>query len=84
MPSDALLNLPHQVIVLDMAGESIFELMPIKPYALVVGSEAKGASAAMRARADRVASIPMQGGIESLNAAVAAAIGMYQLNNKVQ
>jgi len=68
------------VYLLDMAGENIFDTVPQTPYALVVGSEAKGASEAMRRRADKVVSIPMSGGIESLNAAVAAAIGMYQLN----
>lgn len=67
----------HQIILLDMAGTDIYEVKPQPRYALVVGSEASGASAAMRARADVVASIPMQGGIESLNAAVACAVGMY-------
>lgn len=48
------------------------------PTALVVGSEAHGVSDAVRAEAtDRVA-IPMPGGAESLNAAVAAAILLYE------
>ena len=73
-------ELTQTVYLLDMDGTSVFGVVPDLPYALVVGSEAKGASDALRARADMVVSIPMSGGIESLNAAVAAAIGMYQLN----
>ena len=73
-------DLGQTVYLLDMAGENVQDVVPTVPYALVVGSEAKGASDEMRRRADRVVSIPMAGGIESLNAAVAAAIGMYQLN----
>lgn len=68
------------VLLLDMAGDNVFDVRPMGRYALVVGSEASGASDAMRARADRVVSIPMTGGIESLNAAVAAAVGMYVIN----
>ena len=71
-------NIRGTVYLLDMEGDPISEMSPAEPFALVVGSEAAGATAAMRARADRVVSIPMSGGIESLNAAVAAAIGMYQ------
>jgi len=48
------------------------------PTALVIGSEAHGASGAVRAEAtDRVA-IPMPGGAESLNAAAAASILLYE------
>ncbi len=70
----------HTVFIMDMAGESIYDAVPPARFALVVGNEALGISDAMRSRADRVLSVPMQGGIESLNVAVAAAIGMYQLN----
>jgi TrmH family RNA methyltransferase len=48
------------------------------PSALVIGSEAHGVSDAVRAEAtDRVA-VPMPGGAESLNAAAAAAILLYE------
>jgi TrmH family RNA methyltransferase len=43
----------------------------------VIGSEAHGVSAAARASADLSVSIPMAGGAESLNAAVAAAVALY-------
>jgi RNA methyltransferase, TrmH family len=45
--------------------------------AWVIGSEAHGVGAGATARADHRIRIPMPGGIESLNAAVAAAICLY-------
>ena len=47
--------------------------------ALVVGSEGKGVSRLVRESSDFVATLPMAGKIESLNAAVAAAIVMYEV-----
>lgn len=70
------------VYLLDMAGENLFSVVPAERYALVVGSEAKGACDAVRARANEIISIPMQSGMESLNAGVAMAIAMYVLTNK--
>jgi TrmH family RNA methyltransferase len=49
-----------------------------KPSALIVGGEAEGASAEAEKLATGRVSIPMQGGIESLNAAVAAAIILFE------
>ncbi len=43
----------------------------------VIGSEAHGVSAQARAEADHRVRIPMSGGAESLNAAVAMAVAMY-------
>ena len=48
-------------------------------YVLVIGSEARGISEAVRAGADMLVKLPMRGGAESLNAAVAAGIMMYEL-----
>jgi len=49
-----------------------------RPTVLVVGSEAHGASDAVRAEATERITIPMPGGAESLNAAVAAAVLLYE------
>lgn len=49
------------------------------PLALIIGSEAGGPSAAARHLADAAVFIPMPGGGESLNAAVAAAILMFEV-----
>lgn len=47
--------------------------------ALVVGNEGAGLSAAAHARADHLVSLPITGRVESLNAAVAAGIFLYEL-----
>ena len=46
--------------------------------ALLIGNEARGLSKETADKADKWIRIPMQGKIESLNAAVAAAILMYE------
>ncbi len=45
--------------------------------AFLIGNEGKGLSDEIAAKADRLIKIPMQGKLESLNAAVAAAVLMY-------
>ncbi len=49
------------------------------PAALIIGGEAEGAGAEARNLTDRQVYIPMQAGVESLNAAVAAAILMFEV-----
>jgi 23S rRNA (guanosine2251-2'-O)-methyltransferase len=48
------------------------------PVAIVVGSEGKGLGPAVRRRCDLLVRIPMRGRIESLNAAVAGSILLYE------
>jgi 23S rRNA (guanosine2251-2'-O)-methyltransferase len=48
------------------------------PVAIVVGSEGKGLGPAVRRRCDLLVRIPMHGRIESLNAAVAGSILLYE------
>ena len=67
----------YVIMVLDMMGESIFAHVPREKYALVVGNEAHGVSAEIKA-AGRKLSIPMVA-MESLNAAVSAGVAMYLL-----
>ncbi len=50
-----------------------------RPLALIVGGEAEGAGQAARRLATSSLHIPMPGGAESLNAAVAAAILMFEV-----
>lgn len=71
----------HDVYALDMSGDDLFAFVrpEDKPFALVVGSEAHGVDAFFRARADKTLSLPMQGGVESLNAAIAASVALYNL-----
>jgi 23S rRNA (guanosine2251-2'-O)-methyltransferase len=48
------------------------------PVAIVVGSEGRGLGPAVRRRCDLLVRIPMRGHIESLNAAVAGSILLYE------
>lgn len=49
-----------------------------KDIALLIGNEAKGLSDEVSGMADKLIKIPMEGKVESLNAAVATAILMYE------
>lgn len=57
-----------------------------RPTALIVGSEGKGISAKLLKNADYIVKIPMTGKVNSLNAAVASAVLLYEIrkqqNNK--
>ena len=48
------------------------------PFALIIGNEAQGASAEARALATLNITIPLENGVESLNAAMAAGIILYE------
>lgn len=66
-------------ILADMQGQDMYTIaLPDKPFALILGGEADGASEQVKALADAAVSIPMTG-MESLNAAVSAGILMYRL-----
>ena len=52
-------------------------------YALVIGSEGNGVTDEVKALATHRVKLPMRGGAESLNAAVAAGIMMYELTREL-
>ena len=66
------------VTAADMDGEPMYNIDLTGSIALVVGSEGKGVSRLVRQKCDFIASIPMRGEINSLNASVAAAVLMYE------
>jgi len=68
-----------QIFLADMDGESCWETDFRNPLALILGSEAQGASQQARKLAKAVVSIPMTGQVESLNAAVAGAVLMFEI-----
>ena len=68
-----------QVYLADMDGESCWETNLRQPLALIVGSEAEGASESARNLASQRIKIPMAGGTESLNAAVAGSVLMFEV-----
>jgi len=66
-------------ILADMKGIPCWEADFQQPLVLIVGGEAEGASRQARQAAQVTVSIPMVGGTESLNAAVAGAILMFEV-----
>lgn len=62
----------------DMDGSSMYDVDLKGSVALVIGSEGKGLSRLVREKCDHIASIPMKGDINSLNASVAAGVLMYE------
>jgi 23S rRNA (guanosine2251-2'-O)-methyltransferase len=62
------------------AGRSLFGLdLLAEPVAIVVGAEGKGVAPLVADRVDVRASIPLGGGVESLNAAVAVSLACYEV-----
>jgi TrmH family RNA methyltransferase len=62
-----------------MNGKSCWETELRRPLALIIGSEAEGASDEARNLASQKISIPMAGNIESLNAGVAGSVLMFEV-----
>ena len=63
----------------DMDGKRMYDLPLTGPVGLVVGSEGSGVSRLVKEKCDYIASIPMTGKIDSLNASVAAGVLMYEI-----
>ncbi len=71
---------PLQVFLSDAAGVHVYSQTDLNvPLALIVGGEAQGAGPEARGLADHTLCIPMPGGIESLNAAAAGAVLMFEV-----
>lgn len=63
----------------DMGGESMYRMNLTGPIGLVIGNEGEGVSRLVKEKCDFVASIPMKGDIDSLNASVAAGVLAYEI-----
>ena len=63
----------------DMGGTTMYQLDLTGPIGLVIGNEADGVGRLVREKCDFVASIPMKGDIDSLNASVAAGVLAYEI-----
>lgn len=63
----------------DMDGTTMYDLDLKGPIGLVIGSEGDGVGRLVKERCDFVASIPMKGDIDSLNASVAAGVLAYEI-----
>lgn len=63
----------------DMGGEVMYDLNLKGAIGLVIGNEGEGVSRLVREKCDYIASIPMKGDIDSLNASVAAGVLAYEI-----
>lgn len=63
----------------DMGGTTMYDLNLRGPIGLVIGNEGDGVSRLVRENCDFIASIPMKGDIDSLNASVAAGVLSYEI-----
>lgn len=72
------------VVSSELGGDDFFAALPelSAPLALVIGSEGNGVTAPVRELATRRLMLPMGGKVESMNAAVAAAILMYSIGHR--
>ena len=63
----------------DMGGQTMYDLNLTGSIGLVIGNEGQGVSRLVREKCDMIASIPMKGDIDSLNASVAAGVLAYEI-----
>ena len=63
----------------DMGGESMYRLNLTGPIGLVIGNEGEGVSRLVKEKCDMIASIPMKGDIDSLDASVATGVLAYEI-----
>ena len=70
----------YSVLSSQLDGEPFYDRKNVSSsFVLVIGNEGNGVSDAVRKTATHHLRLPMNGGAESLNAAVAAGIMMYDL-----
>ena len=77
-----VINLP--IYVGDMDGENVFQHKVKSAVCLVIGNEGHGVSEKVKRMANVTVKIPMENGMESLNAAVSAGILMYALKESAE
>ncbi len=63
----------------DMDGQVMYDLDLKGPIGLVIGNEGEGVGRLVKEKCDFVASIPMKGDIDSLNASVAAGVLAFEI-----
>ncbi len=68
------------LIATDMNGQNIFNFKADGIIGLIIGNEGQGISDEMAAICNHTVKIPMNEGVESLNASISGAIIMYEIN----
>ena len=63
----------------DMGGTTMYDLNLKGPIGLVIGNEGEGVGRLVKESCDMIASSPMKGNIDSLNASVAAGVLAYEI-----
>ena len=63
----------------DMGGTTMYDLNLKGPIGLVIGNEGEGVGRLVKEKCDMIASIPLKGDIDSLNASVAAGVLAYEI-----
>ena len=63
----------------DMGGTTMYDLDLKGSIGLVIGNEGEGVGRLVKEKCDMIASIPMKGDIDSLNASVAAGVLAYEI-----
>ena len=63
----------------DMGGELMYDLILTGSIGLIIGNEGNGVSRLVKEKCDYVASIPMKGDIDSLNASVATGVLAFEI-----
>ena len=66
----------------DMGGQSMYDIDLKGPLAIVIGNEGEGISRLIHDKCDFIASIPMTGVIDSLNASVACGVLLYEAHRQ--
>ncbi|OGS50089.1 MAG: 23S rRNA (guanosine(2251)-2'-O)-methyltransferase RlmB [Elusimicrobia bacterium RIFOXYB2_FULL_62_6] len=89
-----VVNLNHTILELkkknfwiygaDMSGKPADKVDFAFPVFLVIGSEGEGLHQKTREHCDELVSIPQRGGVESLNASVAAAVLFYEIGKRLR
>ena len=63
----------------DMGGELMYDLNLTGSIVLIIGNEGNGVSRLVKEKCDYIASIPMKGDIDSLNASVATGVLAFEI-----
>lgn len=72
-----------EIIGFDMDGENIASLRYNSRVCILIGNEGKGLSETILKKCDKIASIPMQNNVESINVSVALGIALYDCKVKL-
>lgn len=69
-------------VAVDMDGDNYWKAPLTGPVAMVIGNEGRGISRLVKKKCDFSVSVPMYGGVNSLNASNAAALLMYEIRRQ--